>query len=152
MSFTHPLFVPLLGTRNFQLGTLFSPCRSNFPSTAAAPPSAAANTGNYCAKFYLLLAFAAVVKCFNFRCFAKGECEIDEFAEFYADCQTMGTIGSYCPFAFDDSAAHFALYRPNPQGMEKTGSLMINLRKFCNSHSHLSYQISHMAAAAATNL
>jgi hypothetical protein len=37
-----------------ELSTLFPPCRSNSPSTAAAPPSAAANTGNCCGKFAFL--------------------------------------------------------------------------------------------------
>jgi hypothetical protein len=67
-----------LTTRNFSLPQQFplnccraTPCRSKYAELLR--------------KFGLFALFSAVVKSPNFRFFAKGAFEIDEFAEFYAN-------------------------------------------------------------------
>jgi hypothetical protein len=67
-----------------QDSVLSFPCRSNSPSTAAAPPPAAANTANGCAKmpFFRFLPQLSSPQIADFR---KKGCEIEAFAEFYAN-------------------------------------------------------------------
>jgi hypothetical protein len=64
----------------------FLPCRSNSPSTAAAPPPAAANTGELLRQNQPFGLFAAVVKSFNCR-FCK---------KYFSHLQNFLTEGNAC--------------------------------------------------------
>jgi hypothetical protein len=92
------------------------PCRSNSPSTAAAPPPAAANTGNGCAKmpFFRFLPQLSslpgsdfsqngLVKLTNLQNFTQIHLDRREYQRF--------AIGKKCPIAyaeFDDFCERYA--------------------------------------------